>query len=109
MATTNLNVRVDENLKKIINMLFCEQILISVVSMLMGALIGNITCKIFLPILNIVTNTSDQVLPIKIISFKQDIIYFSVFLAIIFIIVLSILGIYVSKIKMDQAIKLGED
>lgn len=97
------------NLKKIVNMIFCEQILISVVSMIVGILIGNITCKVFLPLLNIVTNSQDQILPLKLISFTGDIINFSIILIIIFLIVLLILAIYVSKIKIDQAIKLGED
>lgn len=97
------------SLKKIINMLFCEQILISVVSMIIGALIGSVTCKIFLPLLNLVTSSSEQIIPLRLISFQGDIMKLGFILALIFIMVIIILGIYVSKIKMDQAVKLGED
>jgi putative ABC transport system permease protein len=95
--------------KNIISMIFCDQILISVVSMVVGVLIGNLTCKIFLPLLSMLTDSKERIVPLKIISFQGDIIRFSTILASIFIIMLLILGVYVSKIKMDQAIKLGED
>ena len=96
-------------MRKIIRMLCYEQLLISVVAAAAAVAIGNITCNLFLKLLDIVTDANKQLLPFKIITFTNDFIKLATILIILFAAVTIILGIYVYKIKMDQAVKLGED
>jgi len=96
-------------MKKIIRMLCYEQLLISAAAAASAVVIGNITCKLFMNLLDIVTDVSKQLLPVRIITFTNDFIKLALILIFLFIAVLIILGIYILKIKMDQAVKLGED
>ncbi len=98
------------SLKKLIKVLINEQILISGVSILMGFIIGNISVKIFSPLVNIMADKSEQILPSGIIPISNtESINMGIGILSMILIGLLILSRYVSKIKIDQALKLGED
>jgi len=97
------------SLKQIVSMIFVEQILITGVTIGIGILIGNINSKIFMPLMHSVTNTKDQILPLQLISFGKDYLKMGILFGGIILTVIILMGIYISTIKMDQAIKLGED
>ena len=97
------------SLKQIVSMIFVEQILITGASIAIGIFIGNIDSKIFMPLMQIVRNTKDQLLPLKIISYRNDYLKMGILFGGIILTVIIMIGIYISTIKMDKAIKLGED
>jgi putative ABC transport system permease protein len=97
------------SLKKVVIMLLGEQILITGTAIGMGILVGNVNSKAFMPLMKIITDTKDQFLPPPIISFDNDYMKMALLFGTIILGIIVLLGIYISHIKMDQAIKLGED
>lgn len=95
--------------RELIGMLVLEQFLVSVVAILLGVIIGGVSSDIFVPMLKVAFNTSDQVPPFKVVAYMEDYIKIYIIIAIILIVSLLIIGRFVSKIKINQAIKLGED
>ncbi len=97
------------SVKKLIGMLVCEQILISGTAILVGILIGGITSDLFVPLLQMVYSAAQQVPPFKVAAAQEDYIrIYSVVLTMLAI-GLSVLAVIISRIKIHQAIKLGED
>jgi putative ABC transport system permease protein len=96
-------------LSELIQMLVLEQMLISLVAILIGAVIGSVTGNIFVPMLKLAFSTSDQVPPFKVMAYTGDYIKIYVIVAAIIAIGLIVIGRFVAKIKIAQAIKLGED
>ena len=96
-------------LKDVIGMLLCEQLLVSGTAILVGILIGGIASKLYVPLLQIVYGTADQIPPFRVSAAREDYlqIYLIVFIMLLFGI--SILGRLISRININQAIKLGED
>ena len=97
------------SLKELIGMLGIEQILISGIAILAGVLIGNGTCSIFIPFLKNMGSIKSDLLPFRPIAFASDYINLVCILLAILIIVYIILIKFISKININQAIKLGED
>lgn len=97
------------SLKEVVIMLLGEQILITGTAIGMGILVGNINSKVFMPLMKIVTDTKEQFLPPPIISFGNDYMKMALLFGTVILGIIVLLGIYISHIKMDQAIKLGED
>lgn len=95
--------------RELIGMLVLEQFLISVVAILIGIVIGGASSDIFVPMLKVAFNTSDQVPPFKVVAYGGDYIKIYVVIGIILIVGLIIIGRFIWKIKINQAIKLGED
>ena len=95
--------------REIIAMLLYEQVLISGVAIFIAIIIGGITSDLFVPLFQSMYSVSEQVPPFRVIALRSD--YIKVYI-IIFAMLLSgfaILGRLISKIKISQAIKLGED
>ncbi len=95
--------------KKVIGILVCEQIMISLVAVLVGVLIGSLTSQLYVPLLSIVYSASEQVPPFTVVASRSD--YLKIYGVIAFMLAtgFAILGTIVSRIKIAQAIKLGED
>jgi len=96
-------------LKKVLGMLLCEQILITGSSVLFGIILGNYVSKIFVPMLQLVYSSEEQLPPFKVIFNQSDYIRLYVFVGIMISIGFVVLGAIISRIKINQAIKLGED
>jgi len=97
------------SVQKIIGLLACEQVLISGIAILVGIIIGGITSDLFVPLLQLVYSAAQQVPPFKVVAARED--YIKIYIMVLFMLSvgLSILGMIISKIKIHQAIKLGED
>lgn len=96
-------------LKKVLGMLICEQILITGTSVLFGIILGNYVSKIFVPMLQLVYSSEEQLPPFEVIFNQSDYIRLYIFVGIMISIGFVVLGAIISKIKINQAIKLGED
>ena len=97
------------SLSKVIGMLACEQVLVSIAAIMMGIIIGGMAGDTFIPLLQIAYSSADQVPPFKIMADARDYIkIYSVIGTMLFMGFLTLWRI-ISKIKIDQAVKLGED
>lgn len=97
------------SMAKVIGMLACEQLLVSGAAILVGIIIGGIAGDTFIPLLQIVYSSADQVPPFKIIANGSDYIKIYAVIATMLLIGFTTLWRIISKIRIDQAVKLGED
>jgi putative ABC transport system permease protein len=97
------------SLSKVIGILACEQILVSGAAILLGIIIGGLSSDTFIPLLQIVFSAVDQVPPFKIVSNADD--YIKIYGVIGTMLVMGFLTLWriIARIKIDQAVKLGED
>lgn len=97
------------SMREIFSMLINEQVFITGVSLASGILTGVLTAKLFVPLIQIAYSSADQVIPMELISDGSDYLrLFSVIGAVI-LLCMVVLGVLISKIKIAQALKLGED
>ncbi len=97
------------SMRGIFVMLINEQIFITGISMGAGLLLGILTAKLFVPLIQIAYSTADQVIPIEIVSEGSDYIRLFAVMGAGILLCMVILGWLISKIKITQALKLGED
>lgn len=95
--------------REIFAMLISEQVFITGVSLGAGVLVGILTSKLFIPLVQIAYASADQVIPIEIISQGSDYVRLFAVIGAIILICMAILGTLISKINISQALKLGED
>lgn len=93
----------------LIGMLLLEQLLISGTSILAGAMIGVMTSYYYIPIYSMTQSASNLMLPFRIVSNDQDYIRLYTILAIILVIGFAVLATLIKKIKINNALKIGED
>ncbi|MBP3967090.1 ABC transporter permease [Paenibacillus lignilyticus] len=94
---------------QIIGMLLSEQLLTSAAAILFGVLIGNAVSSQFVPLFQLSFNASDQVPPFEIVRQLSDYVQLYSVVGIMLTIGLAVLGIRVSRMKITQALKLGEE
>ncbi len=97
------------SLSKVIGMLACEQLLVSGAAIVIGIVIGGVTGDMFIPLLQIMYSSVDQVPPFKIMANGADYLKIYAVIGIMISMGFLILWRIISKIKIDQAVKLGED
>jgi putative ABC transport system permease protein len=95
--------------KQLIALLLFEQLLTSGAAVLMGILIGNLANKLFVPLFQLSFNTVTQVLPFHVVFNASDYVRLYIILGFMLVLGLVILGWMLSRIKIHQAVKLGED
>lgn len=96
-------------LREIISMLLCEQVFISGTAVVTGTLVGFLTAKLYMPLIQMAYTAYDSALPLEVVNSYGDI---GQMLAVVGVVMLScmlILGWLISKMKITQALKLGED
>lgn len=94
---------------EIFQMLFHEQIFSGVYSILAGSFIGILGSRLYVPMLQTAYAAANQVLPLKLITDKQDLVQlFSVVFGVL-LTVMFILAVIISKLNITKALKLGED
>lgn len=97
------------SLREIISMLINEQLFISGLSIATGAAIGIGASRLFIPLIQIAYAASDNVLPLSIITDTSDFVRLFSVIGAVMLICMVILGVIISRIKIAQALKLGED
>jgi len=95
--------------KSIIGMLVVEQIIITGAAIALGVLAGEISSRLFVPIIQLAYTASDKVIPFMVVTFSDDYIRLITITGIMIVTCMAILGVLVSRIKITQALKLGED
>ena len=94
---------------EVLVMLINEQFFITGISIGAGVLIGILTSKLFVPLIQIAYSSADQVIPMEIVSESSDYIRLFLVIGVGILLCMVILGWLISKIKITQALKLGED
>ena len=94
---------------EVIHMLVNEQILTGVVAIIFGLVIGWISSRMFVPIIQIAYSATDRSLPLELITRNSDIVRLLVIIGIVFVACLAVLIKQVYNMKISQALKLGED
>jgi len=96
-------------LKEVIGMLLAEQVMISVIAILAGVIIGSLTSDLYVPLLKMVYGMGESALPFRVVAEQGDYLKIYAFVLVMLAVGFGILGNIISRIKIAQAIKLGED
>ena len=95
--------------REILTMLVVEQIFISGTSIAGGVLVGQLVSKLFVPLIQIAYSTAERSIPLEIIDTASDYMRLGVVIGLMVVVCMIVLGVLISKIKITQALKLGED
>jgi len=93
----------------LVGQLISEQFFITFVAIAIGIGVGEISARLFVPLIQVSFTAADQVIPLMVVTDTRD--YMNLYIVVGGMISLSliILGIYVSRIKVAQVLRLGED
>ncbi|MBD2868522.1 ABC transporter permease [Paenibacillus arenilitoris] len=94
---------------QLIGMLIAEQLLISGAAILLGVLNGNLTSRLFVRLFEMSFDKRTQILPFEVTFNPSDQVGLYVIVTIMMVLGIGILGFTVSRIRIHQALKLGED
>ncbi|BBI35338.1 ABC transporter permease [Cohnella abietis] len=97
------------SLRQLIGMLALEQLLTSGVAILIGVIVGNVASRLFVPNFQIAFNPSSLVPPFKVMFEAIDFIRLYSIVGFMLLLGLGILSYMLSRIRIHQALKLGED
>jgi putative ABC transport system permease protein len=95
--------------RELVSIIIWEQILISALAIVMGIIIGGVTSELFVPLFQIVDTAAERVIPFVTAYERQDYVRIYALVAAMLLIGVSAIARFTTKIKMDQAVKLGED
>lgn len=96
-------------MRGLIELLVAEQVCVSLTSVAAGAGVGILASQLYVPLIQLSYTSMDITLPLRIVAEGSDYLrLFSVFGA-VFVICLAALAILVKRIRIAQALKLGED
>lgn len=95
--------------RQIIVMLTSEQVLTSGAAIVIGIITGNLTSRFFVPLFQMAFNPAQQVPPFEVAMLASDAIRLYSIVSIMVVLGLLILSFMTSRIKLHQAVKLGED
>lgn len=97
------------SMKEVLGMLVNEQIFISGVSIISGVLVGRLAAQLYVPLIQMAYSSADQLIPLEISSAGSDQLKLYLVVGVVMIVCMVILGWMIKKIKIAQALKLGED
>jgi putative ABC transport system permease protein len=95
--------------RQLIYMLVAEQVLTSGAALLIGSIDGNMTSRLFVPFFQLSFDPTTQVPPFKVIFDPRDTMSLFIIVTVMIASGLAILAYLLSRIKIHQAVKLGED
>ena len=96
-------------MREVLGMLAWEQLFLSGLSAAAGVGVGILTGKLFVPLIQMGYFSTDQVLPLQIIRDTGDDLRLGIILGVIMVGCMVILGIQISRMRIAQTLKLGED
>lgn len=96
-------------MKEIVGMLVNEQLWLSLSSIVAGVLVGHLTSQLFVPLIQVTYAGAGQNVPLTVVTSRLDEIRLLTVVGAVMIVCLIILSREVRKIRIAQALKLGED
>ena len=97
------------SMREILSILVCEQIFISGTAIATGAGVGFLPSALYMPLIQMAFASYDTVLPLQIVSYQSDIVRLFAVVGTMILVCMVILGWLISRMKITQALKLGED
>ena len=97
------------SMREVISMLLNEQLFISGLSIAVGALVGHLTARLYMPLIQLAYAASDNALPLEVVRYAADDIRLFSAVGGMMLLCMVILGVLISRMKIAQALKLGED
>ncbi len=97
------------SMRELITMLINEHVFGSVLPILFGAGIGVVASKLFVPLIEIAYSPTVQTLEIRTFSSDGDMIRIGIVVCVMLLFCIGVISALLSKIKINQALKLGED
>lgn len=95
--------------KEIILMLINEQVFSSGLSIVIGTVLGLLASKMFVPLVQIFYSSTEQTIPLEVVRQSMDMVRLFTIIGIVIIICMTVLGKLIAKIRISQALKLGEE
>jgi putative ABC transport system permease protein len=95
--------------RRITAMLIWEQAIVASCGIVAGTLIGGIAGQLFVPILHLTERIVEQVPPLQIGALFRDYAVLFGFLAFMLLAVLTALQLLISRLRVSEALKLGEE
>ena len=96
-------------LRQLVGMLALEQLLTSGTAVLIGVLIGNVASRLYVPNFQMAFNPGSLVPPFRVILASGDFVRLYLIVGTTLLLGLGILGWMLSRLRIHQALKLGED
>jgi len=93
----------------IVRMLALEQVLVSGVAIAVGFLVGSATSRLYAPLLQVANRAAETVPPFRVISLVADRLRIGAFVFVMLALGFSILAVFLTRIRIHQAVKLGEE
>jgi putative ABC transport system permease protein len=90
-------------------LLLCDQFLLSGSAIVIGILVGNLGSLLFVPLFQLVNDPASQIVPFRVIAKVEDANKIYIMLGCLLIICMAVLVRMILRIRVDQAIKLGEE
>jgi putative ABC transport system permease protein len=97
------------SVRHLVSMIIWEQVLTSGIAVLIGIIVGLISSKLFVPFFQMAFDAYSQVPPFKVVSYAADRTNIYILVGVTMLLCLGVLGILLSGIRINQALKLGED
>ena len=97
------------SMREIVTMLINEHIFISGAAIATGALVGYLTARLYMPLIQIAYSSSENALPLEVVSYASDNIRLGIVVGLIVLVCLAVLAVLIRRLKIAQALKLGED
>ncbi|MCL1829914.1 MAG: hypothetical protein FWG21_00620 [Oscillospiraceae bacterium] len=94
---------------EVISILLWEQAFMSFVPMFAGMAIGGISSDIFVPMFEFGVTASEAVPPYRVFIYLSDYLRIGVIVTSAILVSMIIIGVMISRIKISQTLKLGED
>lgn len=94
---------------EIIRMLVNEQLYISGLSVVFGVIIGLLASRFYVPLVQIAYSSAEKVIPLKVVSEGSDMARLLTVIFLVMAVCMFLLGNIIKRIKISQALKLGED
>ena len=93
----------------IVAMLGLEQLFISGAAVVAGFGIGRLASRLFVPLLQVIRNAEETVPPIRVVSLLVDELRIAAFVVVMLVLGFAILSVFLFRIRIHQAVKLGEE
>lgn len=94
---------------EILHMLINEQIFSGILSIIFGGVVGVVSSRLFVPMIQIAYAAENQVLPQTLITDRADTVKLFVVIAVMLCICIAVLIRNIAAMKITNALKLGED
>lgn len=95
--------------RSVLTMLIVEQLVISGTSICAGIGIGRVAASLYVPLIQVAYAGADKTLPLESVIRASDYLRLGVVAGTMLIVCMVILGVLISRIRISQALKLGED